>query len=107
MKYWARQHGAGYWVGSSLALKRFAVELPRLYRCLPHPHSHQLLSALKYLSALYDEYERFVADISRTIPVIRVDWDQFRDAEEMAEVIEREYLNSSFLRNVEWTPTRT
>lgn len=62
---------------------------------------------LEYLSALYEEYERFVADISRTIPVIRVDWDQFRDAEEMAEVIEREYLNSSFLRNVEWTPTRT
>lgn len=63
--------------------------------------------SLAYLKALHGEYERFVADISRTIPVIRVNWDQFRDAEEMAEVIEREYLHASFLRRVEWSPTRS
>lgn len=63
--------------------------------------------SLTYLQALHREYERFVSEISRTIPVIRVDWDQFRDAEEMAAVIEREYLHSSFLRRVEWAPTRT
>ncbi len=63
--------------------------------------------SLDYLKALHGEYERFVADISRTIPVIRVNWDQFRDAEEMAEVIEREYLHASFLRRVEWSPTRS
>lgn len=62
---------------------------------------------LEYLQALYAEYERFVQDISRTIPVIRVDWDQFRDAEEMAAVIEREYLTARLLRRVEWTPTRS
>jgi deoxyadenosine kinase len=61
---------------------------------------------LEYLTALHAEYERFIADISRTVPVIRVDWDRFRDVEEMAVVIEREYLDASFLRNARWEPTR-
>ena len=60
---------------------------------------------LDYLRALHAEYERFLQDISRTVPVIRVDWDDFRDPEEMARVVEREYLNGSFLREVRWTPT--
>ncbi len=51
-----------------------------------------------YLQALYDEYELFMQDISRRIPVIRVDWDQFRDVDEMAEVIRREYMDASFMR---------
>ena len=53
---------------------------------------------LVYLQALYDEYERFVADISRRIPVIRVDWDQFRDVDEMASVIQQEYMHANFMR---------
>lgn len=61
---------------------------------------------LKYLGALYQAYEEFIRDISRSIPVIRVDWDQFRDVEEMAAVIEREYLRGNFLREVRWNPTR-
>lgn len=61
---------------------------------------------LEYLAGLHREYENFVQNISRTVPVIRVDWDQFRDTEEMAAVIEREYLTSSFLRQVTWQPTR-
>lgn len=62
--------------------------------------------SLEYLKALYNEYDSFIADISRTVPVIRVDYDQFHSAEEMAAMIEREYLNSSFLREVRWEPTR-
>ena len=62
--------------------------------------------SLEYLSGLHAEYERFVSSISRTVPVIRVDWDQFRDVEEMAAVIEKEYLTHSFLRQVSWTPTK-
>jgi deoxyadenosine kinase len=62
--------------------------------------------SLEYLEALYGEYENFVRDISRSVPVIRVDWDQFRDVEEMATVIEQEYLRGSFLRRVAWSPTR-
>ncbi|MBM4393525.1 MAG: deoxynucleoside kinase [Deltaproteobacteria bacterium] len=61
---------------------------------------------LDYLQALYAEYNRFIDDISRTVPVVRVDYDRFRDAEEMATVIEREYLDASFLRNARWEPTR-
>lgn len=63
--------------------------------------------SIGYLQALYAEYERFVEDISRTVPVIRVDYDRFRDAEEMAEVIERETLHPTFLRDARWGPTRT
>lgn len=62
--------------------------------------------SLDYLRALYASYEEFVQDISRSIPVIRVDWDRFRTVEEMAQVIEREYLGGSFLRDAEWRPTR-
>jgi deoxyadenosine/deoxycytidine kinase len=62
--------------------------------------------SLEYLTALYDEYSRFIRDISRTIPVITVNWDRFRDVEEMATVIENEYLNANFLREVTWQPTR-
>ena len=62
--------------------------------------------SMAYLEALRDEYESFIQDISRTVPVIRVSWEEYRDVEEMAGVIEREYLQGSFLRNVQWTPNR-
>jgi deoxyadenosine kinase len=62
--------------------------------------------SLEYLTALYEAYEEFMADISRSVPVIRVDWDRFRDVADMASVIEREYLGGSFLRHAEWRPTR-
>ena len=61
---------------------------------------------LEYLQALYTEYERFIADISRAVPVIRVDWDRFHDVDEIAVQIEREYLAGSFLREVTWRPTQ-
>jgi len=72
-----------------------------------HQRSREIENGLTlgYLRALYAEYEHFIHDISKTLPVIRVDWDQFRDAEEMAKVIEREYITGSFLRQVRWTPT--
>ncbi len=57
--------------------------------------------SLEYLQALYNEYENFVMDISRRVPTIRVSWDQYRDVEEMAEVIQREYMNATFLREVQ------
>ncbi len=61
--------------------------------------------SLEYLVALYAEYERFIADISKSVPVIRVDWDRFRDAEEMAELVERVYFSGNFLREISWKPT--
>jgi deoxyadenosine kinase len=63
--------------------------------------------ALDYLKALYDGYQEFVADISKVIPVIRVDYERFASVEQMAQVIQREYLSASFLRHVtRFDPTR-
>ena len=62
---------------------------------------------LEYLQALYAGYEAFIADISRTIPVITVDYDRFGTAEEMAEVVLREYADHTFLRHAtRFDPTR-
>ncbi len=63
--------------------------------------------ALDYLRALYRGYEEFVDDISRVIPLIRVDYDRFATAEEMAEMIQREFTDHSFLREAtRFDPTR-
>jgi deoxyadenosine kinase len=56
--------------------------------------------SLEYLTALHKEYDAFVQDISRRIPTIRVSWEQYRDVEEMAEMIQTEYIHASFLREV-------
>lgn len=53
---------------------------------------------LDYLHALYQGYEEFIADISKLIPVIRVDYNRYATAEEMADIIRREYLDHDFLR---------
>ncbi len=55
---------------------------------------------LDYLRRLYDNYEEFVQDISRLIPVIRVGWNEFWEVEEIAAAITREYTQTSFLRQV-------
>ena len=62
--------------------------------------------SLEYLQALHAEYERFIEDISRSIPVIRVNWEQFRDAPEAARVIEEAYLSNRFLTEARWSPTK-
>jgi deoxyadenosine kinase len=62
--------------------------------------------SMEYLRALHTAYADFIQDVSRTVPVIRVSWEEYRDAEEMAEVIDREYLGGSFLRDAQWRPTR-
>ena len=55
---------------------------------------------VEYLTALYDEYENFVTDIGKVIPLIRVSWNEYHDAEEMAQMIKSEYLDHSFVREV-------
>ena len=56
--------------------------------------------SLEYLKNLYRHYQKFIEDISRIIPVICVDYDRFATAEEMAQMIQREYLAHSFKRDV-------
>src|SRR5215467_5615731 len=53
---------------------------------------------LSYLRALHQGYQEFVASISKVIPVIRVDYERFATADEMATVIQREYMHASFMR---------
>lgn len=57
---------------------------------------------LEYLQALYNAYEDFIADISRVIPVIKVNWSEFRSAEEMADCIKEEYERIQNVRCVEF-----
>ncbi|MEZ4369089.1 MAG: deoxynucleoside kinase [Kofleriaceae bacterium] len=62
---------------------------------------------LEYLEALHAGYQEFVQSISKVVPVIKVDYERFATAEEMAEMIKREYLETSFLREVtRFDPTR-
>ncbi len=56
--------------------------------------------SMAYLTALYEGYEEFIREISKMVPVIRVDYDRFGTAEEMAEVVLREYMGHDFLRRV-------
>lgn len=42
---------------------------------------------LEYLRALHTSYTQFIAEISRVIPVIRVDWDEFHDTKRVAAAI--------------------
>ena len=55
---------------------------------------------LEYLQRLYDNYEEFLHEISRLIPVLRVHWDEFKEVEHLAKAVTREYKRGTFLREV-------
>lgn len=55
---------------------------------------------LNYLKDLYVAYEDFLVKIAKTIPVIRVDYSEFKSAEDMAAMIIREYEKISQIREV-------
>lgn len=60
---------------------------------------------LSYLEALHAAYQEFIENISRIIPVIRVDYERFATAEEMAAVIKTEYQKHNFLREAVRVPS--
>ncbi|HEY3358688.1 MAG TPA: deoxynucleoside kinase [Polyangia bacterium] len=55
---------------------------------------------VEYLTRLYANYEEFLGEISRLIPVIRVQWNEFMETEKLADAITREYTSHSFLREL-------
>jgi len=55
---------------------------------------------LAYLERLYGNYEEFIGEISRTIPVLRVEWSEFWETEKLADAISRAYTQHSFIREV-------
>lgn len=57
---------------------------------------------LEYLQKLRAGYEEFLQDISKTIPVIRVNWESFKSTDEMVAMIKREFENLHNIRNVDW-----
>ena len=59
---------------------------------------------LAYLTKLHAAYEEFLRDVSRSVHVIRIDYSQFRSAEEMALEIAREFVSKaeSRISDVRW-----
>ena len=57
---------------------------------------------LEYLRDLQAGYNEFIDDISRTIPVLKVNWESFRTADEMANMIKREFENLQNIRPIDW-----
>jgi deoxyadenosine kinase len=57
---------------------------------------------LEYLTNLHKAYEEFIQEISRVIPVIRVNWSKFRSAEEMAEMIKKEWQTMQNIHHITW-----
>jgi deoxyadenosine kinase len=56
--------------------------------------------SLEYLQQLYDNYEEFVVEIARLIPVLRVKWEEFIQVDALANTITKEYNRGSFLREI-------
>ena len=57
--------------------------------------------SLEYLNALYKAYEYFVNEIAKIIPVIKVDYQRFHSADQMAKVVKQEYEQIS---NIKYVP---
>lgn len=58
--------------------------------------------SLEYLTALHKEYESFIQQISKTIPVLRVNWKEFKTPQEMAKLIKQEYQKMQNIRIVDF-----
>jgi len=56
--------------------------------------------SVEYLTNLHKAYEDFLKEVSRIIPVIKVDYERFRTADEMAEAIAAYYKQMCNIRNV-------
>jgi deoxyadenosine kinase len=57
---------------------------------------------LEYLTNLRNAYDRFLNDISRVIPVIKVDWSSFQDPEKVAEMIKSEWQKMQNIHEIDF-----
>ena len=57
---------------------------------------------LEYLTKLYNGYEEFIKQISKVIPVLRVNYSRFKSAEEMAEIIKKEYESMQNVKKIDY-----
>lgn len=61
--------------------------------------------SLDYLVSLHAAYEEFISEIARVIPVIKVDYSEFRSVDEMVTRILAEYEKIANIRSVTWGTT--
>ena len=52
---------------------------------------------MEYLNRLYDAYEEFVSDISKVIPIFRIDYSEFKTGKEMAQEVLEKWNNLSMI----------
>ena len=57
---------------------------------------------LEYLTKLYNGYEEFIKQISKVIPVLRINYSRFKSAEEMAEIIKKEYESMQNVKKIDY-----
>jgi deoxyadenosine kinase len=62
---------------------------------------------IEYLRSLHRGYEEFIAEISRSIPVIRVGWDTFMDEGELAAHIVSEHKKIQTVHVLKRDPVQT
>jgi deoxyadenosine kinase len=55
---------------------------------------------VEYLTKLYNAYEEFLGEISQVIPVIKVNYNKFKTAEEMAGIIKEEYYKMHNIKRI-------
>lgn len=58
---------------------------------------------LKYLQQLYDEYEIFITEISKKIPVIRVDYRTFQDPKDIVKMILEQWENMCTIKDITYS----
>lgn len=56
--------------------------------------------SMEYLTKLYEYYNEFLEEISKVIPVIKVDWNEYQNVEEMASIIKKEMEKIQNIRTV-------
>ena len=61
---------------------------------------------LEYLQKLYNGYEEFIKQISKVIPVLRINYSKFKSAEEMAEIIKKEYESMQNVKKIDYDVAR-
>ena len=57
---------------------------------------------IEYLTRLYNFYEKFMKEISKAIPVIRVNCSKFKSVKEMAKIIKKEFESMHNIKNIDY-----
>lgn len=59
---------------------------------------------IDYLNDLHRAYEEFIGNISRVIPVIKVNWTTFADPSKVAQLIKDEWTKMQSIHQVDFFP---